>query len=827
MDYTLKQVAEIIGASSQSVLTEGSICKLLTDSRSLSIPSQTLFFALVTSKGDGHKYIVDLYKKGVRAFVVSSQGLEKYVAQSTIQNATFLVVEDTLKALQKIALFHRNQFASLPVVGITGSTGKTIVKEWIYQLISHKYNTARSPKSYNSQVGVPLSIWNIDKTTQIGLFEAGISQKGEMQHIAPIILPTIGILTNIGVAHQEGFSSMEEKCREKMKLFQSVHFLIYNSDNPLVEKIVQESNSSCKLLNWSFRDRGAYLFIEKSIERVDSTEIFYACGELHSSFTIPFTDRASIENCLHCLVFMLHLGYSPEIIAERMQRIEPIAMRMEVKTGINDCVVINDAYTADLQSLEIALDFLNRRTSSMKRGKTLILSDIQHERIPINEFYQQVAHLLDVYRINRFIGIGKELLSVQQYFPKNSMFFPSTEIFVREPLEQLFSNEVILVKGSRTFHLEDISEFLEKKVHETILEVNLDAVVHNFLSYKKRLLPQTKMVCMVKASGYGGGSIEIAKTLQEYGCDYVAVATADEGVELRKSGVYIPIIVMNPEFGSLNTLFNYQLEPEVYSFPLLNDLQKTALKHGISSYPIHIKIATGMNRLGFVEGDLDMLVRRFPKEELYIASIFSHLFAADNPQHDDLTRRQIEIFEHCSKRIKEELSPLALRHILNTAGIVRFTGHQMEMVRLGIGLYGVPACGEKGVFPISVLKSNILQIQKVSKGQTVGYGGENPLQRDSLIAIVPIGYADGLNRHLGNEAGYMMVRGKKCPIIGNVCMDATMIDVTDVLDAKEGDEAIIFGKQPSVVEIAKTLKTIPYEVLTSVSSRVKRVYVKE
>ena len=792
---------------------------ILTDSRSLCFPEETLFFALKTKRNDGHKYIYDLYTRGVRNFVVSDLP-EK---ASEYKDANFLVLDRPLKGLQKLATHHREQF-QVPVVGITGSNGKTIVKEWLYQLLSPERVITRSPRSYNSQIGVPLSIWLMNEHTELGIFEAGISEMGEMEALKPIIQPTIGILTNIGGAHQENFSSVVDKCMEKLLLFKDCDVVIYDGDNEVISSCVTKSLFTAREIAWSRKDNERPLFIEKIVKEETHTTIYYRYIGLPSSYTIPFIDDASIENSIHCLAVALYMMLPPEQIAERMAKLEPVAMRLEVKEGKNGCTLINDSYNSDLASLDIALDFMQRRSEDKMRKRTLILSDILETGQTSKLLYRQVADLIHSRGVDKLIGVGEDIASSSSRFELEKYFFRSTAELLNSGLLNQLHDEIVLIKGSRTFQFDKITDLLELKVHETTLEINLNALVDNLNYYRNKLKPDTKIVCMVKASAYGAGSYEIAKTLEDQRVNYLAVAVADEGSELRKAGITSSIIIMNPEQTAFKTLFDYKLEPEVYSFHLLEELIKAAEREGITNFPIHIKIDTGMHRLGFAPAEIPRLVERLHKQTSVIPrSVFSHLVGSDTERLDTFTRRQIEVFEAAAAQLQEGFSFKIIRHICNTAGIQRYPGAQFEMVRLGIGLYGVDPFTNEMLHNISTLRSTILQIHDVPKEETVGYGRKGILERDSRIAAVPIGYADGLNRHLGNGRGYCLVNGKKAPYVGNICMDVCMIDVTDI-DCREGDKVIIFGDDLPVTVLSDLLDTIPYEVLTSVSNRVKRVY---
>lgn len=821
MEYSIKEIAGIIGASAKK-LHDSKISILLTDSRRLSFPEQSLFFALQTKSNDGHAYIQGLYKLRVRNFVVSEERPEF----ASMPGANFLVVKDTLRALQKLAAYHRKQF-NIPIVGITGSNGKTIVKEFLYQLLHNEFNIVRSPRSYNSQLGVPLSVWQMSGKNTLGIFEAGISQPDEMERLQPIIAPTIGIITNIGEAHQENFISSTQKCLEKLSLFNECEAIIYDGDNAFIGNCIESACLSHKAITWSRSDSDAPLYVA-SIEKKE-TETVLKCTLLgfDRTFTIPFTDDASIENILHCLALMLYLKPTSVNDTEKFKQLEPVAMRLEVKQGINNCLLINDTYNSDINSLDIALDFQQSRRMGKNLKCTLILSDILQSGTLPKSLYKKVADLARRKRIDRVIGIGRDLKEYGDWFDMEKEFYRTTEEFIKSPSFKSFKEELILIKGSRHFHFEQISELLEKKVHETILEVNLDAVVHNFNYYRSKLKPETKMVCMVKAFGYGAGSYELAKTLQEHRCDYLAVAVADEGAELRKEGISIPLIVMNPELSSFNVLFENQLEPEVYSFRLLDAMIKETERRGITSYPIHIKIDTGMHRLGFQPDEIPAICDRLKAQSgVLVRSVFSHLVGSDSSIFDDFTNKQLDTFTLAAAQLETSLDYQVIKHILNSAGIERFTNQQMDMVRLGIGLYGVSASGQKGLLNVSTLKTTILQIQQVPAGDSIGYSRMSYVKRDSRIAIIPIGYADGLDRHFSNGGGEVSINGHRCPIVGNICMDACMIDVTDI-DAREGDSVIIFGAELPVSELSDKLKTIPYEILTSISPRVKRVYYRE
>lgn len=825
MLYTIETIAQCIDAQ-RIGNTPANISWLLTDSRSLSFPEETLFFALTTKRNDGARYVYDLYLRGVRNFVVTQEAFQLMQRENrTLSEANILVVADTLKALQKLAKQHREQY-SIPVIGITGSNGKTIVKEWLHQLLSPERSIARSPRSYNSQIGVPLSVWQMNEQTQLAIIEAGISEMGEMKALQNIIKPTIGILTNIGGAHQENFFSLQEKCMEKLTLFRNCDVIIYDGDNDFINNCVAKFMPSAREIAWSRKDMDRPLYISNIEKREDSTIISYRYLEMDNSFTLPFIDEASIENSLNCLAACLYLMLPPSKITQRMAQLEPVAMRLEVKEGKNECLLINDSYNSDLASLDIALDFMYRRSQSNGMKRTLILSDMLETGQNPSTLYKRVSQLINSREVDRLVGVGRDITMCADRFSTEKSFYPDTKALVNALCggELKFDNEIILIKGARRFGFDTLTEELEKKVHETILEVSLGAIVANLNYYRAKLKPETKVVCMVKASAYGAGSYEIARTLQEHHADYLAVAVADEGSELRKAGISTSIIVMNPEMTAFKTMFDYKLDPEVYSFHLLDALIREAEKEGITNFPIHIKLDTGMHRLGFDTGDIPRLIDRLKGQNAVIVrSVFSHFVGSDSPQFDDFTRSQIALFEAASQQLQAAFPHKILRHICNSAGIERFPEAQLDMVRLGLGLYGVSSVDNRIIHNVSTLKTTILQIRNVKADETVGYSRNGHLMRDSRIAALPIGYADGLNRRLGNGHAYCLVNGMKARYVGNICMDVCMIDVTDI-ECKEGDKVEIFGDNLPITQLADTLETIPYEVLTSVSTRVKRVY---
>ena len=823
MNYTIEKVTTLIGARRYGN-TDANIGFLLTDSRSLCFPEETLFFALKSERNDGHKYIDDLYRRGVRNFVVEELP-EHY--EKRYPNSNFLKVVGTLEALQRLAERHRDEF-DIPVVGITGSNGKTMVKEWLYQILSPSMVVTRSPRSYNSQIGVPLSVWLLNEQSQVGVFEAGISQPGEMQALRDIIQPTIGVLTNLGAAHQENFPSMAAKCKEKLTLFHDTQAVVYCSDDELVSRCMSEFAYHGEQLAWSFKNPKAAFFV-KGIEKKDinTTVTYIYKGKTEGKYTLPFIDDASVSNSIACAIVSLYLGVTPEQLAERMPKLEPVAMRLEVKEGQHGCTLINDSYNSDINSLDIALDFMSRRPDHKGRKRALILSDIFQSGLSDKELYHEVDDLCTQRGVQKFIGIGEHLKANADEFANiaDKHFFATVDEFIHSPEFNTLHDEVILLKGARQFGFDHLTELLVQKVHETVLEVNLGAVIKNLNWYRSFMKPETKLVCMIKADAYGAGAVEIAKTLQDHRVDYLAVAVADEGVTLRRNGITSNIMIMNPEMSAFKTMFDYDLEPEVYSFRLLDALVAAAQKEGITGFPVHIKLDTGMHRLGFnPKEDMDKLIDRLKHQNAIIPrSVFSHFVGSDSDDFDDFSAKQFALFDEGSKKLQAAFKHKILRHIDNSAGIEHFPERQLDMCRLGLGLYGINSRNNQIINNVSTLKTTILQLHKVPAGDTVGYSRKGKIDHDSIIAAIPIGYADGLNRHLGNRHCYCLVNGKKAEYVGNICMDVAMIDVTGI-DCKEGDSVEIFGDDLPVTVLSDAIDTIPYEVLTTISNRVKRVY---
>ena len=832
MNYTIPQIITVLRARWLQQGSEGAIGHILLDSRKLLFPESSLFFALGGPRRNGNQFIPELYKKGVRHFVVEDSFIPAAVIN--FPEANFLQVNNVLHALHLLASFHRQQF-DIPVIGITGSNGKTIIKEWLYQLLHEDYNIVRSPKSYNSQIGVPLSIWQMNASHTLGIFEAGISQPGEMQNLEKMIAPTIGVFSAIGEAHNEGFLSIRQKINEKLKLFIHSEVLIYCADHPDINEavntfknMVRTGDDDFQLFSWS-RKVNATLQIISIEKKENQSQFIIIFREEEMSFCIPFTDDASIENAITCCCLLLYMGIKGAAIAQKMIGLRPVEMRLEMKQGINNCSVINDSYSADINSLTIALDFLLQQQHHSKR--TLILSDILQSGKSSAALYADVAFILRQKNIDRFIGIGPEISRQKEVFQSiaETAFYTSTAEFRQQFHSREFHEETILLKGARLFEFEQISQLLEQKVHQTVLEIDLNAVSHNLGVYQQLLGKEVKLMAMVKAFSYGSGSYEISSLLQFHKVDYLAVAYADEGVELRKASISLPIMVMNAEETGFDKMVQYGLEPELYSFGILTAFENYLRDSGINNYPVHIKLDTGMRRLGFEPTDIQELCKRLRSVNCFkVQTVFSHLAASNAPDHDDFTQHQSGVFRSGCEQLKEALGYPFLRHIANTSAIHRHADLQLDMVRLGIGLYGVDAepSVQQELKNVTTLKTTISQIKKLNNGDSVGYSRTGVAKRDSVIATVQIGYADGYPRLLGNGAGKMLVKGQLAPVIGNVCMDMTMLDITGI-PAGEGDEVIVFGRELPVIELAGWAHTIAYEILTGISQRVKRVYFEE
>jgi alanine racemase len=831
--YNAESISKVLKGELLQQTGNPEIEHILLDSRKLTFPETSLFIPLVSNRRNAHQYMEELYEKGVSNFVVSES-----VERGKFPKANIIQVKDTMNALHALVAFHRQHF-HIPVIGITGSNGITVVKEWLYQLLEKDYNIVRSPKSYNSQIGVPLSVWQMKPEHTLAIFEAGISQPGEMEHLEKIIRPTIGIFTNIGEAHSEGFLNIRQKINEKLVLFSKSDLLIYSKDYLALNECVNAFHNvvgkkdnhegGLQLFTWSRKTDADLRIIavdkNNNQARIDA---LYKTEPLH--ITIPFVDEGSIENAIHCWALMIHLGMDQTVIQQRMDQLGNIAMRLELKQGINNCSIINDSYNSDLGSLTIALDFLQQQ--HQHPTLTVILSDILQSGKSDASLYEEVASLLQQKGINKLIGIGKnigrEKMSFQQVPDLKSQFYLTTEEFIQSFNSQDFQHETILLKGARIFEFERIGKLLEQKVHQTILEINLSAVSHNIKQYQALLQPTTKVMAMVKAFSYGSGSFEIANLLQFHGIDYLAVAYADEGVELRRTGITMPIMVMNPEPSSFDAILQWNLEPEIYSLHLLQQFEEEVIISGKTNFPIHIKLDTGMHRLGFEKKDIPELALRLTDNEyLKVKSVFSHLAASEDPSRDLFTKRQGELFFEMSHELQKALGNAVIRHISNSSAIQRHPNLQLDMVRLGIGMYGIDGSNEMQLRPVSTLKTTVAQVKHLQAGETVGYGGRWVAKGPSVTATVRIGYADGYPRRLSNGIGKMLVRGQLAPVAGTVAMDMLMLDVTHIPDVAEGDEVIVFGEGLPVQQLADWAETIPYEILTGISQRVKRVYFQE
>jgi alanine racemase len=812
----------------KTVANEQVIEFLLTDSRKIAYPSRSVFFAIKGERHDGHKFLEDVYKSGVRMFVIESEMehvLKEILAKKNFE-ADIIVVENCIHALQVLTAYRRKQF-HIPVIGITGSNAKTIIKEWLSQLISPEYTVVRNPKSYNSQLGVPLSVWQMSELHTIGVFEAGISKPGEMEQLQKIIQPTIGLFANIGSAHDEGFESKEQKIIEKLKLFSASDLVFYSKNHKEIDDVISKTN--LKTVSWSYKEQSDYKVEVINITRNSVTLIISKPGNIQwkaHTYLLPFNDFAAIENLLHCITILLHFDFEQEIIQKKLASLKPISMRLELKEGINGCYVIDDSYNNDLAGLTIALDFLKQQ--NQKTNKTLILSDLFETGLSMSSLYQLLADTIKEKGVTKLIGIGSEMLAHKDLFRIPATFFESTEKFISSEEFRKFLNEIILVKGARAFEFERIVKLLQQKSHRTVLEINLDALSHNLNYYRAKLNPDTKIMVMVKSFAYGAGSLEVANLLQFHRADYLAVAYADEAVTLRNAGITLPMMIMNPSEEDFNLMVTYKLEPVVYSLSFFNLLSDYMEKNDVR-LSVHLEIETGMNRLGINEKDVPEIVNRIKRtEKVVIASVFSHLAGADEDQFHEYTHIQFGILLKAAAFIENQIKYKVVKHILNSAGIVRYPDFQLDMVRLGIGLYGVESNGKEqgNLVPVGTLKTTISQIKNVKKGETVGYSRKGKAEEDMTIGIIAIGYGDGYSRRFSNGVGRVCIDGKFAPVIGNVCMDMTMIDLSGI-DANEGDEVVIFGKERSIIELAKSIQAIPYELLTGVSERVKRVFYSE
>jgi alanine racemase len=817
--YRIDRIASVLQADYlQQADTTCTIEHLLIDSRRVIHPPTALFFALNTGRRDGHDFIKETYSKGVRNFVVQTT-----LSTSQFPEANFLLVQNSLEALQQLAAHHRSQF-SIPVIGITGSNGKTIVKEWLYQLLSDHFNIIRSPKSYNSQVGVPLSVWQLQPQHTLAIFEAGISRKDEMQALQRIIQPTIGIFTNLGEAHADGFANAQEKREEKSLLFHSASVVICSTENqpaPLLEHQ--------QIFRWGKQDNDDVV-LNSITKYAAETSISFTSGTTKDTIVIPFTDEASIENALTCLATCIFLEIPIEAIKEKFRQLRPVSLRLELKSGVHQTTIINDSYSADLSSLIIALNMLQQQRQHAAR--TVILSDFQLTPEQQQPTYASIAALLQSHHVNRLISVGEH--SKQYLVPllpttMELHSFSSTAELLAAFSSLSFHNETVLIKGARVFELNRVAQLLEQKTHQTVLEINLSAIARNVKAHQQLLRSSTRIMAMVKAFSYGSGSYEIANLLQFMKVDYLAVAFTDEGVDLRKAGITLPIMVMNPEPASFDALIEHNLEPELFSFSIFHAFEQYLEQEGINSYPVHLKIDTGMHRLGFLPEELPALAAALVQKNTFtVQSVFSHLAASEDPGEDAFTLLQATRFEEACAFLASNLQYPFLRHLDNSNGSIRHPQLQYDMVRLGIGMYGISAAaGTLQLEEALQLKTTIAQIKTLEPGETVGYNRKGIITHTSRIATVRIGYADGYPRNLSNGIGWMLVNGKKAPVIGTVCMDMTMLDITGISDVAEGTEVLVFGEGLSINQLSSRSNTIPYELMTGINQRVKRVYFEE
>ena len=818
ISFTPSLLEKITGGAGLGKDPGQAIAQISIDSRQVLHPQQNLFVALKGAKADGISFVPELLNLGVSYFLVDDQ---TSIPSSWLDRGYFIQVKDTRIALQSLATYQRVQFTK-PVVGITGSNGKTIVKEWLGQVLSQQFAVAKSPKSYNSQVGVPLSIFGIQSYHQVALLEAGVSKTGDMDTLAKMIQPGLGIFTNIGSAHEEGFPDIKEKIAEKLKLFAGVNFLLYCKDHDLLAQEIEQQLPTEKRISWSKKAGAEYLVSWKNQETHSRIVVMKSNGQTFT-FQVPFTDQASLENVTHVILASLSLGQEVKSIQEGLSHLMPVDMRLTLKPGLNDSLLIDDTYNNDLAGLKVALEFLSQQRP--KRSKILIISDLLQQGLP-EKVYKEVADLIQSYGIDKVIGVGTQIQHLETLLGKGVRTFSNTEQLLLELQPEQFQNDLILITGAREYTFERVVNRLQQRIHGTTLEINLNALTHNFNFYKRQLAPSTRVMVMVKAFAYGGGAAEIANHLQTLGADYLAVAYTDEGVSLRKQGIQLPIMVLNPVEESFDLLSQYQLEPVVFSPEFFRKLG-TYVQHQSLQLSIHLDLDTGMNRLGFEQEqlvELMDLIQQYP--QLQLASVYTHLVGADEEVHDDFSLHQLQQFQEMSESICSILSYKPLRHALNSAGIVRYPDFQLDMVRLGIGLYGVEVTGkhDRSLKAVSTLKTTISQVKTLAAGATVGYSRKGSLPEGGRIATLALGYADGYDRRFSQGKGYVLIDSKKAPVIGNVCMDMVMVDVSAIPGVKAGDEAIVYGEEISLKELADCIGTIPYELLTNISGRVKRVY---
>lgn len=826
MAYNISEIAKIISGNTISKAKNDILIEhLVFDTRQAFFSHNSLFFSISGKNNDGHAYIYNAYKKGICCFIIEKE------LNTLPKDCWIIQVSNSINAMQKIAAYHRKNLL-IPITAITGSNGKTIIKEWLYALLKNSVNIYRSPKSYNSQIGVPYSLWQIKNTHESAIIEAGISYPDEMINLEQCIKPDIGIISNILSAHDANFDNQLHKTNEKIKLFSTCHTIIYRADYNIIDTEIKKLYKTKNLITWSINNNNRAKYTVKFTinTKSNSTDISITNKNNKYQFKIPFIDNASAENAIFCAIYLIENNYWQTKTSNLFEKLEPIEMRLNISKGINNCTLINDSYSSDIESLKIAINVLNQQKQHTQR--TIILSDLQQTGIDNKTLYNNIALLLNTENINKIIGIGENLYKHASYFSASeSYFYSTTNQFIENYSNISFNNEAVLIKGARKFGFEKIEKLFQQQTHITALEINLNALIHNYNYFKSLLMPKTKIMAMVKAYSYGSGSYEIANILAYYHVDYLGVAYTDEGIELRKNGIKTPIMVMSPEAESFESIIQFNLEPEIYSFDILQKFISFLSKEQLMPpYPIHIKIDTGMHRLGFESQDINQLIDilKTHQKTIQIKSIFSHLAASDDKNYDAFTQHQLCVFKTISKQIEENLNIQTIKHIANSMGIIRHKDTHIDMVRLGIGMYGIASDikTQKQLEEVYTLKTTISQIKTIPKFDTIGYNRQGKINKNSKIATIPVGYADGLNRLLSNGNGYVMINNNKAPIIGNICMDMCMIDISEI-NAKTGDEVIVFGKKPSIQEVAQKAQTIPYEILTNISPRVKRIYLSD
>lgn len=815
MNYTVQQIAAITNAQ---VIGDGDLMikNIAFDSRIIYSTKNTAFIAINTHKNSGEKFIESAIDRGIHVIISEHQ-------YPQFENITWIIVENSVDFLQKLAKYHF-EHSHLQSIGITGSNGKTILKEWLYQCLWNEFPTVKSPKSFNSQIGLPLSLLQINTSHTLGIFEVGISQPDEMENLENIFHPQIGLLTHIGTAHAANFSSEEELVDEKIKLFKDSQVIIYNGDHSLVSKKIKDLYSDKKLISYGLKKENQ-VFIKNNISKGENIVVEYFGQEI--SFPAHQRDEATLTNALALITVLKELHIENQKIVEKINTLKAVEMRLEAIEGIKGNIVINDSFNLDLDSLKTALQFLKEYN---KPKKSLVLTDIVGVNTNSQELYEEVSELVNEQHFDSVFLIGDEISKFSELFKSKTYTFIDTKELIESKYLTELENQIILLKGARKFEIERLKDILELRKHDTVLEINLNAILHNINYHKSLLKPGTKMMAMVKANAYGLGSYEISEFLQHHHIDYLGVAFADEGAELRKKGITTPIVVMNPEQHSYQTIIDYNLEPEIYSFRVLDLFYEAVQKSGYDQkYPIHIKLETGMHRLGFKDFELDQLSETLDHKNLKVQSMFSHLSSSDVPEEKEFTLNQLETFEKNSSYLIEKLGYTPIRHILNSSGITSYTNYQYNMVRIGIGMLGESPSSEiqKQLQSVVSFKTVISQISLVENGESVGYSRKYKTDHQTRIATIPVGYADGIPRLIGNQIGKLGVHKTLAPIVGNICMDMMMLNVDNIPNVKEGDTVTIFNAYPSLKEFAAYCKTITYEVLTSISPRVKRIYIKD